>query len=76
MFQIFFVFFLLVFFIKISFFYNNEKCALKIAASDVVQFSKDSNGIFVFLVAQFFGFTLEKKDVLSFFSKVKKKLST
>ena len=52
---------------------NNEKCKLKIPASEVVQFSKDSDGTFVFLVANFFWFTLEKKDVLSFFSRVNKK---
>ena len=43
-----FVFTLLLLFLFFFFFYNNEKCALKIPASEVVQFSKDSDGIFVF----------------------------
>ena len=49
---------------------------LKIPASEVVQFSKDSNGI-IFFSCNFFLFTLEKKDILVCFSRVnKKKLST
>ena len=34
-----------------------------------MQFFKDSDGVFVFLVAKFFWFTLEKKDVCFFSSK-------
>ena len=52
---------------------NNEKCALKIPASEVVQFSKDSDGFFVFLAAKFFLFTFEKKHICVFFQKWTKK---
>ena len=46
---------------------NNEKCALKISASEVVQFSKDSDFFFVFFPANFFLFTFKKIRFVYFF---------
>ena len=51
---------------------NNENCAFKVPASEVVQFSKDSDGFFVFS-CQFFLFPFEKIHILCIFSKVNKK---
>ena len=77
-FKIFMVFFSFFFAFLNLFFNNNEKCAFKIPASEVVQFSNDSDGILVFLGANYFRFTFEKKKTYSFFlSKLnKKKLAT
>ena len=46
---------------------NNEKCALKIPASEVVQFSKDSDGFFCFFSCQFFFCSLLKKNTFCVF---------
>ena len=66
--------FLSFFNFSFQFLNNNDKCALKIPASEVVQFSKDSDGFFVFLNAKFFLFTFEKKHVCVFFQKRTKKI--
>ena len=48
---------------------NNEKCALKIPASEVLQFYNVSDGHFSFLVAKYFFFTYEKRTTRPFFQK-------
>ena len=69
-----FLFFSSCFFVFFNFFKNNnEKCEFKIPASEVVQFSNDSDGNFSFLVAKFVWFTFEKIHVLCIFSKVNQK---
>ena len=68
-FEKFFLFFCIFNFLK----NNNEKCKLKIPASKVVQFSKDSDDNFSFEVAKYFWFTFEKVHLLCIFSKMDQK---